>query len=233
MSTTSLIAHRDRIELTPKASERVLDGACRSQARAVIRCADTDVEIHGKLEQSPNGCISIKTGSSDLTDDIARLSDYSAYDVEIQMDGEPFWFAAETTSVENMDGQSVITLPRPAVISMRQRRLFWRARIKESATVTVAPINGDEITAMLLNISDSGLACRANQDDASQMAIGTTCVLTFSLDQDSPTIRVSARLKGTSPASENLHAILRFQFDQDSMTEESRREIAKTMAANR
>lgn len=135
-------------------------------------------------------------------------------DVEMVVGGHRYMFCSDIVEVVAVGGRESLVLSRPETLQVAQRRQFWRTALAEPSLVSlVVPGREDEpYVASLYNISQDGMACRADGSAADGVMIGDEVRTVFDLPRCSQRFDLRAVVCNKTPSADPEKMILGLQF---------------------
>lgn len=197
-----------------------LDDGRLSQLLEQLRSGDSSVLIAPTAE-APGAAATV----TQVTDEAIEMAIHGDEDVikEIQPRGsclfsftagkEHYCFDAAVLSADRVGETLRLRVRRPKRVSLRQRRRFWRAPVRESTTVELdGELNEPQCIGAMLNVSAAGLACLVDRCDADRLRVGGAVHAKFRLDGDDTVFSIGTELKAATPTSDSARIILRLEF---------------------
>jgi len=145
--------------------------------------------------------------------------------------GKRYHFSATIVAFPQWGESRAIAVTRPDIVSVCERRRLLRATLAPSSTVelewTAAGLT-QRCTAVLLNVSAGGLACRVPAAAAQSLSSDHTVRTGFQLPWQSRMFSLDAAVTNKTPASEG-NVILGIAFNPTSAQEADRRVLKESL----
>ncbi len=145
-------------------------------------------------------------------------------DAELLLSGHRYMFCSDIVEVVRLgEGTQTLVLSRPATLQVAQRRRFWRADLAEPSSVWLASDGpeGQRHMASVYNISQDGMACRADVAASDVLLIGDTVDSSFDLPRCPRHFKLKAVVCNKTPAADEGKVILGLQFVRDQADREA------------
>lgn len=199
--------------LDPVQSQIIIDKAIRGQAQVVLESAAIGPRsVNGFFLSGDSRALLIElTGQHTLNPAVVANAEC---DVQFYS-GKRYRFSSNIQSAPQWGETRAVSVRKPEVISVSERRRLLRATLAPSSSVELswqcagAPFR---CVATLLNVGAGGLACRVPADAARGIAPDAAVTASFQLPWQGRTYRLSASVTNKTPGSDN-NMILGLAFD--------------------
>lgn len=215
--------------LDATASDRVIENAIHTHAQIVLEFSDHPqqtvngflisgdekallMEITGKPAVAPQGLVHASC--------CATLYSDHRYSFPTEIPAAPAW--GNTRSV---------VLARPTILTVLERRRYVRAKLAPSCHVNLEWMQSGACflkTAVLLNISVDGLACRLSTRDAASLPVGQPVLVQFELPESSRPFKLQAETCNRTPTDDD-HVIIGMQFADSSRHQAQRDALSRVL----
>ena len=200
-----------RVDVDDAYAADAVEQVVHRQETVILSGPSRGWEVRGRIERNSEGELVFipdswdGSSSSFQVDDVCTLFFYR--------DGQAHGADARLSKVTRRNAAPALVLDHPEKMWRRQRRQFWRARVRDSSFVDIRSVRGKTIcSGPMLNVSPDGLACRIGSLQAVRLIIGTEYGLRFVIESEPQPFEVMAVLKGVLSAGDPIDSILRWQF---------------------
>jgi len=206
--------------LDAKTSNKVLLAATREKSRIQLR-TDSDCDerqLTGVIVSGENGELLVELNLSDHHAHAVLISPVLYASIEVA--DNRYVFKTRCLAANTDANGAVLRLTSPAAIAVVERRRAFRRRLHNPTDVILRASNPDaalHCTAVLLNLSADGMACRVGQSRTGSWAPapGDTVCTTFNLGDEQERVDLTARVVTRTEAATPGNAILGMEFVED------------------
>ena len=215
------IRHKARIVLEPRVWSDGQFVFCRMEAAPNLHPQGINkndlLVLHCELDEQREDA----SGQALLTQRHVSATLLGTYcDVSVPLGEQCYLFSSDVNRVVPADSthsEVQVFISRPDTVQVAQRRRFRRIQLAHSSKVQIlwtdAEKKKQEAIAWLCNLSEDGLACRAEANVADALFIGEQTHLCFTLTPgQSEPFRIDAVLCNKTPAGTQGKIILGLQF---------------------
>jgi len=194
-------------------SQMILDQAIRGQAQVVLESAAIGPRsVNGFFLSGDGRALLIELTGQHAMNPSAVVNG----ECEVQFfGGKRYRFSSTIQGAPQWGESRAISVRRPEIISVSERRRLLRATLAPSSSVelTWQSAGGPfRCAAILLNVGAGGLACRVPADAARGIAPDATITAAFQLPWQGRAYRITANVTNKTPGSEG-NMILGLAFD--------------------
>lgn len=172
------------------------------------------------------------------------LTARSVFSVVWWVDG--IQYACETTYLGGHDGdknhgnEHVIRFAIPSHIDIMERRRASRRLLQERSLVHLRPVD-DSVqgaaylqprTAVMLNVSPHGLACRLDTSRIEGLSVGANLTATFTVEPNDPPLVFPARIVSITSGGTPGQAIVGIEFIDDGNSHAREESLVAALARN-
>ncbi len=218
MAGTIIPEGRIRRTLDAEAADRAMLQACRQRATLHLRAGEATIEATcvGIAFGSEGSQLTLKVQAIDprIADDLATAT----VQADMGLADAQYTFETRFVGPISLDGEGLVHIAEPASVTVIERRRSRRRWLRKTTEVTLLPVEpGDpwQCRAVLLNLSEDGMACRIRQDQTSHTPIGQTLLVRFHLEPDTEDFELSGRVISVTQAGSSYQAVLGTEFIDD------------------
>jgi len=156
----------------------------------------------------------------------------SEFSVVLWVDGVQYAFDTHGT-IERTAGAATLRLTRPTEIDIVERRRARRQRLRETSRVQLLrtdPESAEPVSAVMMNVSPHGLACRMDLAVAKQLSVGTALTSTFALNADDKTFSLPGRIVNITQGGTPGQAIIGIEFTGDEISHAQQEALSAALA---
>lgn len=227
MSVVSKVDQGVSVELDVQMSSRLLERALRSNVSvslAFSRC-DNEVTASAQIERGQSETLMLSGEESTFE----GLLPSSCLEIRFTLDAQEFFFSSSVLSCT----ERTVEIARPAQLHTWQRRRFLRARVAESATVTLTlpdVYTHPKGEGAILNVSRDGLACRVSRELADSLSVDETVGVVFELGPDRIRIECNGKVKSKTVSGSAHSTIVGVHFKHGSGSVEMDEQLARLLS---
>lgn len=230
MNSTSVVSqstHGVAIELDSQSSSRLLERAQRANLSLSLTFSRCDQEelICAQIQGAGASAFTMAVVDGQSVD----LLPGACLDVRFSLDGQEFFFSSSILCC----GEADFEIGRPDRLHTWQRRRFLRARLVDSANVTLTHAGSfgqARGEGAILNVSQDGLACRVSRELADSLRIDETIGVVFELGPQRTRIECNGRIKGKTAAGSAHSIIVGVHFEHDTESPEMMAHLSRLLS---
>ena len=212
-------------ELSVEESARLLSDAVG--AHLPLRVSSED---EPKAVALPGLITDITDGHLELSIDDASRAAFAAFTsdvlrIELSHAGFRYRFATRCAEEYASPATGVLRVLKPGRIVMVERRRSHRRRLQKRGKVTLRDPDNPEAwscSALMMNLSLGGMACRIRTRDAESIDLGQTLLAVFRAGTPPEELRINSRVVTTTRAGTPDHLVVGMEFVTDEHLEAAR-----------